>query len=199
MFIIIMISVCKHTQSIKNSKDKEGRSKSTRNNLTVAATLAFVFGLGWAIGLAATSLPIEEITYVFQIIFCILVGAQGVLIFFLQGVRNKDFRQFWRQALYNIGHKTHPAFTTTKMSAAAITSINHGTDMAGIATLSNEKVGSSERGHTAVSSSAVGTENEFDVKTNEAYGSLPERYINTSFNQQPSEYEEVHIYDPVTY
>ena len=38
-------------------------------------------------------------------------------------------------------------------------------------------------------------------KPNEAYGSLPERVYTyyTSSTQQPSEYEEVHTYDPVAY
>ena len=199
MFAVIMISICKHTRSIETSKGEEGKFKSATKNSIIAVTLAFVFGLGWAIGLAATSLPIKEITYVFQVIFCILVGTQGVLIFFLQGVRNKDFRHFWKQIFYTIVHKTHlsSVLTTTKTSGG--TPLHLGTDMAGVATLSSEKACYSEKGKAATASSIEWKESELDIKANEAYGSLPERYINTSFTQQPSEYEELHIYDPVAY
>lgn len=193
-----MISICKHTQSIENAKGEEGNKKSAIKNLVIAVTLAVVFGLGWAIGLAATSLPIREITYAFQIIFCILVGAQGVLIFFLQGLRNKDFRHFWRQIFYTIVRKTHysSVLTTTKTSAGTPT---HGSDKTGVATLSNERVYYSGKGQEATVSSTDWKESKVDVKPNEAYGSLPKRYIYTSSTQQPSEYEEAHLYDLVAY
>ena len=197
MFVIIMVSICKHTRSIHDSKGKEGKLKSGRNNLVIAVSLALVFGLGWAIGLAATSLPIKEITYVFQILFCILVGAQGVLIFFFQGVRNKDFRHFWRQIFYTVVHKTRlsSVLTTVTTKTSAGTPTHHGT---GAATLSSEKVCYSEKGKAVTASSMDWKQSDVDVKENEAYGSLPERY-NTSFAQQPSEYKEAHVYDHVAY
>ena len=162
MFIIIMISICKHTRSIENAKGEEGKQKSAIKSLIIAVILAFVFGLGWAIGLAATSLPIKEITYIFQVIFCILVGAQGVLIFFLQGLRSKDFRHFWRQIFYSILCKTHlsSVLTTTKTAAGTLT---HGTDMAGVATLSSEKVYSSGKGQAVTLSSIDWKESKVDV------------------------------------
>ena len=49
-------------------------------NFTIAARLAVVFGLGWALGLAATSLPVKELTLTF---------------FALHGVRNQDIRMLW--------------------------------------------------------------------------------------------------------
>jgi hypothetical protein len=200
MFVIIMVSICKHTRSIQNTKGEEGKLKSGRNNLIIAISLALVFGLGWAIGLAATSLPIKEIGYVFQILFCILVGAQGVLIFFFQGVRNKDFRYFWKQIFYTAVHKTRLSSVITSVTTKTLagTPTHHGT---GVATPSSEKGRYSEKGKTATASSMDWKQSDInvDVKENEAYGSLPERYINTSFAQQPSEYEEPHVYDPVAY
>ena len=192
MFVIIMVSICKHNRSIEKSKGEKGTSKSGRKNLLIAVTLALVFGLGWAIGLAATSVPIREITYVFQILFCFLVGAQGVLIFLLQGVRNKDFRHFWRQIFYTVVRKTHlsSVFTTIKTSVGIPT--HHGT-------LSSEKVIYSEKGKAVTASSTDWKQSDVDIKANEAYGTLPERYTHTSFAQQPPEYEELHVYDPVAY
>ena len=200
MFVIIMVSICKHSRSIENSK-REGKLKSRRDNLIIAVTLALVFGLGWAIGLAATSLPIKEITFIFQIMFCILVGAQGVLIFFLQGVRNKDFRRFWRQIFYTVVHKTHLSSVLTSIKTSVGTPTHRGTDMAGADTLSSEKVCYSvEKGKATTLASLDDLKQPgINIKANEAYGSLPGIYTNTSITQQPSEYDEVHIYDPVAY
>ena len=80
----------------------------------------------------------------------------------------------------------------TKTSAGTPT--HHGT---GATTLSSKKVCYSEKGKGATASSMDWKQSDVDVKENEAYGSLPERY--TSLAQQPAEYEEVHVYDPVTY
>ena len=75
--------------------------KVMKTNFTIAATLAVVFGPGWALGLAATSRPVKELTLSFQILFSIFVGAQGMLIIFLlHGVRNQDVRT---QALEQTG------------------------------------------------------------------------------------------------
>lgn len=126
-----MISICKHTRSMNHSKDDVFKCtlQSTRKNFTIAMTLAVVFGLGWAFGLTATSLPVEEITLAFQIIFCIFVGAQGVLIFFLHGLRNKDFRDFWKKALRLIGHKTHLSYVFTSTKSSTVPEcMQHGTD-----------------------------------------------------------------------
>ena len=187
-----MISICKHTRSMTHSKDDGLKCtlQSTRKNFTIAMTLAIVFGLGWAFGLIATSLPIEEITLVFQIIFCIFVGAQGILIFFLHGLRNKDFRDFWKKALRLIGHKTHLsyAFTSTKSSTAP-ECMQHGTNSTALTTLPKKKDLSenvySEKSHnTTLMDSSYADEKNFNVKANEAYGSLPGRH-----SQPSAEYE----------
>ena len=108
MFVTIMVSICKHTKSMNNSGDEKGKIslQSTRKNAVAAMTLAIVFGLGWAFGLVV-SIPVAELSFAFQILFCFTVGSQGVLILLLHGIRNKDFRDFWAQ-LYNvIDRKTH--------------------------------------------------------------------------------------------
>lgn len=197
MFIIIMVSICKHTRSIKKSKDDRSTLQSTRKNFTIAMTLAIVFGLGWAFGLTATSLPVKEITFIFQIFFCVLVGAQGVLLFFFHGVRNKDFRSFWRRLFHFIGHKTHLSyvFTSTKSSTAP-ESMQHayGTDLPALSTLPKKK----DITETSTPTSST-NEKDFNILSNQAYGSLSGRYTTAaSFGQQPADYEEPHVYDSVT-
>jgi hypothetical protein len=106
MFILIMISLCCRSQGviIKDTRDK---IKAYKAKFTVAAILAVMFGLGWTLGLAATSVPVKEFSLTFQILFSIFVGAQGVLIFFLHGVRNQDIRKLWKKWFTTLGTKSH--------------------------------------------------------------------------------------------
>ena len=94
MFIMIMVSICKHTKSTISSTSK---LESIKKHFTIAITLAIVFGLGWVFGLAATSLPVKELTITFQVLFSFFVGLQGFLIFLLHGIRNKEARDLWKK------------------------------------------------------------------------------------------------------
>ena len=120
MFVLIMISICSHTQAPVASKKEGSKMKAMQTHFTIAATLAVVFGLGWALGLAATSLPVKELTLMFQILFSIFVGAQGVLLFLLHGVRNQDIRKTWIKCFNVVGRKSHIAsvISSTKTSSA---------------------------------------------------------------------------------
>ena len=49
-----------------------------------------MFGLGWTLGLAATSVPVKEFSLTFQILFSIFVGAQERrVIFYVSAVRRR--------------------------------------------------------------------------------------------------------------
>ena len=158
MFVMIMVSICRHTSSINNSKDEKSKRalQLTKKNLPAALTLAIVFGLGWAFGLTATSLPVKEITLTFQIIFCILVGAQGVLIFILHGLKNKEFRGFWKQIIHLIAHKSRLSYRNivsfTKSTAASESAHQSSTGATVLATLSGH---CHEKSHTSASSSVA--------------------------------------------
>ena len=119
MFVLIMISICGHTQAPVADKKEGSKIKAMQTHFTIAATLAVVFGLGWALGLAATSLPVKELTLTFQILFSTFVGAQGVLLFMLHGVRNQDIRNIWIQCIFTFSQKSHLAsvISSTKTSS----------------------------------------------------------------------------------
>ena len=112
-----------------------------KTNFTIAATLAVVFGLGWALGLAATSLPVKELTLTFQIIFSFFVGFQGILIFALHGVRNQDIRKLWTQWFTVIGHKSHLTYliSSTKTSSAGPQSVRTGGTPSGASILPHKR------------------------------------------------------------
>ena len=107
MFVLIMASICSHTKGPITDKKEGFRIKIMKTNFTIAAILAVVFGLGWALGLVATSLPMKELTLTFQILFSLFVGAQGLLLFLLHGLRNQDIRKAWIQCFATIGRKSH--------------------------------------------------------------------------------------------
>ena len=101
-----MMSICCRGQGAI-VKDTQSKIKAYKVKFTIAAILAVMFGLGWTLGLAATSVPVKEFSLTFQILFSIFVGAQGVLIFLLHGVRNQDIRKLWKKWFTTLGSKSH--------------------------------------------------------------------------------------------
>jgi len=92
-----MISICKHSRSMTQDNKP---SKRLKKNFIIALSLAILLGLGWGIGLlASTYYEAPELSFIFQVIFAVFVGSQGVIIFILHGVRDTDFRDFWLQLL----------------------------------------------------------------------------------------------------
>ena len=142
MFVLIMISICGHTQAPVANKKEGSKIKAMQTNFTIAATLAVVFGLGWGLGLAATGLPVKELTLTFQILFSIFVGIQGTLLFLLHGVRNKDIRNIWIQCFAAIGCKSRltNVISSTKTSSAGPESSQATRNTFGVSTLPREKV-----------------------------------------------------------
>ena len=108
MFIIIMASLVKQARQRKVVQETKGQGtrKQIRRHLIIAVGLATVFGLGWGFGLAATSTSVEEVTFVFQLIFGIFVGSHGVLIFILHGLRSEEARNTWKSWFSNGSGKT---------------------------------------------------------------------------------------------
>ena len=151
MFFIIMISICKHTRSSGETKDKN-KLASFKKNATIAFTLAVIFGLGWGIGLVATSGPVRWLTLTFQILFSLLVGLQGTLIFILHGIRKKDVCNLWKQWFCQIGGKSlvDSIISKTKTSSAGLQSHNlqsGDTLSSGIMSLTQKKPISDESEH----------------------------------------------------
>ena len=100
-----------------------------------------VFGLGWALGLAATSFPVKELTFILQILFSVFVGIQGVLLFLLHGVRNKDIRKVWIQCFAVIGRNSRLAsvISSTKTSSAGPESLGATRNTSGISALPHKR------------------------------------------------------------
>ena len=108
MFVLIMMSICCRGLGT-DVKDTRSQIKAYKAKFIIAcaAILAVMFGLGWTLGLAATSVPVKEFSLTFQILFSIFVGAQGVLIFLLHGVRSQDVHKLWKKWFTMLGSKSH--------------------------------------------------------------------------------------------
>ena len=114
-----MVSICKHSQGTISSTKDTSKLESLKKHFTIAITLAVVFGLGWAFGLAATSLPIKELTFTFQVLFSLFVGLQGFLIFLFHGIRNKDARNAWKRLFGIMGGNYLRVFSLNTSSTKA--------------------------------------------------------------------------------
>ena len=113
VFIGIMISICKHMWNMTALKMSATAAMNVRDlskTFLVAMTLGVILGLGWGFGLAATSSDLVALTFTFQVIFSIFVGSQGVLIFVFHGLRNEDFRKFWKRHPQKPGSKFSSSF-----------------------------------------------------------------------------------------
>ena len=96
------------------SQDKKQRIKRVKQNIVVAIGLSVLFGLGWGFGLTATSSSSKEVTFVFQVIFSVFVGAQGIVIFILHGLRSQESRKVWENLCICLSFKGeyHPSSST---------------------------------------------------------------------------------------
>lgn len=116
LFIIIFTVACKHAHKTRKRKGESNAVNTLRDSAVISITLATVLGLGWVFGLVATSLPVEDLTFVFQIIFSLFVGTQGALIFVFHGLRNADARTLWKKWFHFIIKKSHSKYTFTSSS-----------------------------------------------------------------------------------
>ena len=99
VFIVIIVSLVRHAKVAKKS--------FKQSNVTIAAGLALVLGLGWGFGLAASNNKITYLACALQIVFSVFIGCQGLLILLFHGVRNKDAKMVWRSWLHFVKSAGH--------------------------------------------------------------------------------------------
>ena len=109
VFVMIMVSLCKHSTVGKGSNVKDVIN-SIKKQLIIAIGLATLFGLGWGFGLVTSSTPVKELTCALQIIFSTFIGFQGVLFFVLHGLRSPVVRGQWKSWVSNSGRQTSKVY-----------------------------------------------------------------------------------------
>lgn len=101
MFIIIIVSISKQQAKMKVSTGNQALQSSFKKQVMMLLTLSLLFGLGWSLGLAATnSLPYIWLRTIFEILFIVLTGFQGLFIFILYGLRLHKIRMVWLKWTY---------------------------------------------------------------------------------------------------
>ena len=99
VFIVIFTSL----SSRPNMTKEVGRGKSShrklKESLWVAIGLSLLFGLGWGIGLLASSRLPSYLRILFEWLFTLLTAFQGLVIFAIYCLRAADVRTFWMRVL----------------------------------------------------------------------------------------------------
>ena len=112
---VVFIAIMANLSRKKNpSQQKKQRIKLLKRNIPVAFGLSVLFGLGWGFGLTATSSSAKEVTFIFQVIFSVFVGAQGILIFILHGLRSQEARKVWRDLCICLSFKDKYNLSSSK-------------------------------------------------------------------------------------
>ena len=90
---LIIVSIALHR------KDRNQNISNTRKNVRkafIVFILALMFGIGWAFGILGSE-GRNALSIVFQFLFIIIVGCQGLLIFLLYPCRSKDACNLWKK------------------------------------------------------------------------------------------------------
>lgn len=105
MFILIMVSLCRHSAGIVKKTDTSNWCTVLGRHLLIALILSVMFGFGWIFGLIGTSLLREELgafSTASQYIFSIFIAFQGVLLFIFHAIRSPESREEWKKWYYTI-------------------------------------------------------------------------------------------------
>ena len=105
LFSLIVVSLCKSDLKKKKNQALGKQAALSRAELKkyfiITVSLSINFGLGWIIGLLATSeLGIAHLVFVY--LFSIFVAIQGVLIFALHCLRVPAARTTWKYWFYRV-------------------------------------------------------------------------------------------------
>ena len=114
-----MKSISKKTSGGRDGKDER---KFNTKNFIVAIGLSITFGLGWGFGFLATSHDIIALVIIFQGIFTVVAGIQGVLLFIFHGVRNQEVQTLWKSMLFALSRKTRKVYSLTQSTTETKTS-----------------------------------------------------------------------------
>ena len=90
---LIIVSV------VLRRKERNPNISNTKKNMRkafIVFILALMFGIGWAFGILGSE-GSNSLSIVFQFLFIITVGCQGLLIFLLYPCRSKDARDLWKK------------------------------------------------------------------------------------------------------
>ena len=117
MFFIILFSVLRHG----SKKDgKEGKLQKLMKKAIITIVLVIMFGVGWIFGILGSSGIPVYISYPCQIVFVVVVGFQGLLIFIFHPFRSKDAREEWKKWSYYVTCRRNTYNELIKLSKQSV-------------------------------------------------------------------------------
>ena len=96
LFILIFASLL-FRPNVKKETSNNGNLRKLKENFMIALGLSLLFGMGWAIGLLATSDLPPGVRYPAEWVFTLTTAFLGVYLFILYVVRSHEARKFWRK------------------------------------------------------------------------------------------------------
>ena len=98
IFILIFASLLCRPNVRKETSNSENLHK-LKENFMIALGLSLLFGMGWAIGLLATSDLPDAVRYPAEWVFTLTTAFLGVYLFILYVVRSPEARKLWKRWL----------------------------------------------------------------------------------------------------
>ena len=93
------------------------QQKEYKRLAKVAFLLAIMFGLAWIFALLVI-IPNTIVSYIFQYLFGLFVGFQGILYFIMHVVRSQEARRFWVTLFFKPCPTKMPTFFKTLTTSA---------------------------------------------------------------------------------
>ena len=106
---------------IRRKDRRESRSKMGKKlrKAFIVFVLAIMFGIGWAFGILGSENR-NAVSVIFQILFVVIVGFQGLFIFLLYPCRTKDARDQWKRLFYSVTCCRHGRDEQSKSSVPQV-------------------------------------------------------------------------------
>ena len=121
LFILIFANlVCK--SSVRQETSKNGNLRKLKENFMIALGLSLLFGIGWAIGLLATSDLPDAVRYPAEWVFTLTTAFLGVYLFVLHVLKPQETRRLWKRWLLCQRKRAAFGVSTSNTSKSRLTS-----------------------------------------------------------------------------
>ena len=121
IFILIFANlVCK--PNVREETSKNGNLRKLKENFMIALGLSLLFGMGWAIGLLATSDLPDAVRYPAEWVFTLTTAFLGVYLFVLHVLKSQEARRLWKRWLLCQRKRAAYGMSTSNTSKSHLTS-----------------------------------------------------------------------------
>ena len=98
IFVLIFASLLSRP-NIRKETGNSGNLRKLKEHFMIALGLSLLFGMGWAVGLLASSDLPSVVRYPAEWTFTLATSFQGVYLFVLYVLRSAEARKFWKSRL----------------------------------------------------------------------------------------------------